>query len=302
MNTIEVSSFYRFIPLDQEKLLAAKHELDQFSKLDSLRGLIILAAEGINGTLAGAEFEVDIFQESLPKIFGADAWEFKRSKCARPPFRSYRVKLRNEIVTTRDESGVEVGAAIGKLSPEEWHEAMGRFDPAKSVLIDTRNVYETRLGMFENATDPNLENFQEFESYVCEADVPKDKTVYMYCTGGIRCEKASVQMTRLGYQNVFQLDGGILRYLERFPNGSFQGECFVFDGRVALDKDLNPTKDWVFCPHCGDPGNVEIACGHCGCSAKICKDCKAEEARATCSKDCAYHFRNKQLRSTKAAS
>ena len=291
MEKFSVSSFYRFVPVDAGRLREHQAALDAFAAQQRLHGLIILATEGINGSVSGSAESVDLFQSTLPEFFGAGDWSFKRSLAAQDPFRIFRVKIRDEIVTTRDPIGVSVEGGEGKLSPEEWHSALAHFDPERAVLLDTRNRYETLLGMFEHATDPGLENFQEFERYVAESGIPKEKTVYMYCTGGIRCEKASIQMKRQGYQHVYQLEGGILRYLEQFPGEQFRGECFVFDGRVAVDQELNPTTRWVFCPHCGDPANVPISCELCGCSAKVCEACLAEEDRRSCSKNCAYQLR-----------
>lgn len=158
------------------------------------------------------------------------------------------------------------------------------------MLLDTRNVYETAIGKFRGAVDPKLQKFSEFSDFVTASDIPKNKKVLMYCTGGIRCEKASLEMQRLGFEDVYQLSGGILKYLEEFPDGPFEGECFVFDHRVAVDKNLRPSKQYKLCPHCGNPGDKSISCRKCGAQAIICDGCANNEYKVSCSKNCAHHL------------
>ena len=293
MESIEVASFYRFSSIPEERLSSTKEELEKTAREHSVRGLLILASEGVNGTFAGDPTAVRRFQDFLPNIFGDGGWDFKQSRCDRPPFRSFRVKLRPEIVTTRSQREIRVDGMTRKLSPADWHQAMLNFPREDAILIDTRNAYETQIGIFEGAVDPGLNNFQEFEEYVTRSQIPKDKKIYMYCTGGIRCEKASIQMEKLGYSEVYQLEGGILRYLEQFPNQTFKGECFVFDNRVSLDQQLKPSQTWSFCPHCGDPAKTPISCSLCGCSAKVCDACLGNELKHTCSKDCEHRLSRK---------
>lgn len=155
-----------------------------------------------------------------------------------------------------------------------------------TVLLDTRNSYETAIGKFRGAVDPGIEAFHEFPGFIQKAGLPKNKTVMMYCTGGIRCEKALLEMEKQGYEHVYQLEGGILAYLEQFPDKNFEGECFVFDHRVAVDQHLRPSTVYGLCPHCGHAGNVEIRCS-CGTVQKVCSTCYSTASRKTCSKRCA---------------
>jgi UPF0176 protein len=111
----------------------------------------------------------------------------------------------------------------------------------------------------------------------------------IYCTGGIRCEKAIVEMNNHGFDNVYQLDGGILNYLEKFPNQKFEGECFVFDHRVAVDQDLKPSQTYGLCPHCGQPAEEKIECVRCDTVVAVCNECRDQHGKRTCSKNCAYH-------------
>ncbi|MFN8392156.1 MAG: rhodanese-like domain-containing protein [Bdellovibrionota bacterium] len=285
-NTLEVSNFYKFFPIDAAELAVKKLSLEARAAKHDLRGLVILAEEGCNGTVAGTFEAVRFFEQSLPILFGNSDWTFKRAYAIKEPFKNFRVKVREEIVTTK--SAIDASHSKNHLSPEQWQKVLDTEDDL--VLIDVRNVYETKLGMFQGAIDPKTENFTDFPAAIRNMDLPKDQKVLMYCTGGIRCEKAIVEMQQQGYENVYQLEGGILNYLEQFPHRSFEGECFVFDGRVAVDQNLNPTRRWALCPHCGQPGDKFIECGFCEKPAMICNECSAIANRLTCSHDCAYKF------------
>ncbi len=292
---LHISSFYRFFTIRSEDLGVCKLSLDTRAARSDVRGLVILAEEGCNGTISGSFESVRFFEQSLPILFGNGVWEFKRSTSIAHPFRDFRVKIRSEICTTRKkdvrkaEPLPAAGSAIRSLSPAEWQSAM---DTEDVYLLDTRNQYETALGKFRNAVDPNISHFSDFPEAVQRLNIPKDKKVLMYCTGGIRCEKAMVAMEELGYRETYQLGGGILSYLEQFPHRDFEGECFVFDGRLAVDQNLEPTRAWKFCPHCGQPGDRHIPCGMCGESAVICNDCARRAERWTCSRDCRYRLQH----------
>ncbi|MDP6561832.1 MAG: rhodanese-like domain-containing protein [Candidatus Peribacteraceae bacterium] len=142
--------------------------------------------------------------------------------------------------------------------------------------------------MFEGAIDPRIQTFQEFSDYVENSGIPKDKKVLMYCTGGIRCEKACLEMERQGYENVFQLEGGILRYMKERPHCNWNGECFVFDHRVAVNEEMKPSERYGLCPHCGDPGDRCITCEHCQKPGMMCARCIESMNCRACSKNCAY--------------
>ena len=285
----EVLSFYKFIPIDAAHLGEVEASLENLATELDLCGLVILAAEGVNATVAGMPPAISRFENFLDQPFGVQQWHFKRSISKGRPFRRFRVRIRDEIVTSEFKE-LEVSDRSGHLSPEEWQAVLDSDE--EITLLDMRNTYETEVGMFKGAVDPRLANFQQFPEYVENSNLSKDKKVLMYCTGGIRCEKAALEMRRQGYEKVFQLSGGILEYLKTFPEGSFKGECFVFDHRVALDKHLRPSESYTLCPHCGDPGKEKIECLRCERPARICHRClDRESARNSCSKDCAYHLR-----------
>ena len=159
------------------------------------------------------------------------------------------------------------------------------------MLIDTRNWYEYRLGTFRGALNPGIEKFTDFPDFIQKQGIGKHQKMLIFCTGGIRCEKGILDLEQNGYQNVFQLEGGILNYLEQYPNQKFEGECFVFDRRVAVDQNLEPSKRYTLCPHCGQPADRRIECGLCDQPAQICLECEGMQVKGvTCSKNCAHHY------------
>lgn len=153
------------------------------------------------------------------------------------------------------------------------------------TILDTRNTYESAIGTFEGAIVPPLASFHEFPAYVEKSNIPKEKPVLMFCTSGIRCEKAAEEMRNQGYKEVYQLDGGITNYLAEYPNGHWRGECFMFDHRVAIDTTLKPSTRYKLCPACGNPGDVRTTCEHCTTPCTLCATC-VEKAPIACSRTC----------------
>lgn len=288
---IRIAAFYHFQAIQPSHVEALADLIERKGVEMGLRGLIIFAKEGINGTIAGEKQEtVDAFL-----TWAADFLEFpdlprKYSDSPNWPFRRFRVSVREEIVTLgKPEVQPLPPKSATHLPPEEWDRMIEQEDV---VVLDTRNWYETRIGKFKGALDPNIEEFSEFSGYLEKAEIPKDKKVLIYCTGGIRCEKAIVEMHNHGFDKVYQLDGGILNYLAQKPNKNYEGECFVFDNRVAVDQELKPTKLYSLCPHCGQPADQEIKCLRCDDSMIICVTCMEKEKHyQTCSKNCAYHYK-----------
>lgn len=244
--SVSILAFYAFVPFSAERLTQLHEELTAFGAERGMRGLTLLATEGINGTVCGTPEAVAAWKERM-RTLSADM-VFNESEAQGLVFKRWKVDIRREIVNlrrpdaTRDEQS--------HLSPEEWHRMMERDDVA---IIDARNTYETKIGMFEGAIDPQTNNFQEFANFAASCEVPKDKPVLMYCTGGIRCEKAVTEMKKHGYREVYQLQGGILNYFKRVGHGKFKGECFVFDHRVAVDGRLQPSRRYVLSPVDGQP-------------------------------------------------
>lgn len=276
---IHITAFYHFTPLTEQELGELQKKLFAYGEKTDMRGLTILAKEGMNGTVSGSKEAI----EGWKKLLQGDI-TFKDSSASEQPFNRWFIKIRDEIVTLKDTSVVPKEKERNHLSPTEWHTIMQEDDV---IVIDARNTYETAIGMFKGALDPKLDHFHQFPDYVRKSGIPKEKKVLMYCTGGIRCEKALLEMEKQGYEHVYQLEGGILKYLEEYPHELFEGECFVFDHRASVDQELRPSSQYALCPHCGDPGKERIACKRCGEAAVVCEKCLAERHKEACSKDCA---------------
>lgn len=291
-----VISFYKFKQLTETKIKEVEDKLNQISEEDSWLGLVIMGVEGINATLANKDRAVlERFKDFLCKELDTTEIDFKESTATKKPFKRFKIKIRKEIVTI-DRPDLVPNGDFNHLSPKEWHHELLSMDN-DTVLIDTRNWYETKVGIFENAIDPKIEMFTEFKDYLKEAQISKDKKVLMYCTGGIRCEKASLLMADMGYEKVYQLKGGILKYMEEYPKGKFKGECFVFDHRVAVNEELSESAQFSLCPLCGNPGTEEITCCKCSSPGVVCKECLAEYPQIVCSKNCRHHLYEKSVNS-----
>ena len=256
------SSFYRFVHLANPEAPAG--ELRDLGRDLGLGGSIIVAAEGVNGTVAGTAAQVEEFERRLRTgavLYGAlSGLIFKRSACTQPPFGRFKVSVKPEIVAL----GLPPADAVpfhalpdehdaSHLSPAAWNELLARGD---AVVLDNRNHFEFRLGRFRGAVDPGVHHFRDFVRFVeqhAQAWRAQGRPVAMYCTGGIRCDKTAPWMRSLGLE-VFQLEGGILNYLQHAQaeeGAPWQGECFVFDRRIALDarlRETGTTAEQVFDP------------------------------------------------------
>lgn len=284
-----ISTFYKF--QKDENPEKTKVYLEELAAAHNCRGLIIIGHEGFNATVAAKSIEtLEKYKEGIREYFKVPDLFFKDSESNVSPFRRFKVKIRPEIVTLGDTSLVPYGMD-GKnhhLSPSEWNEVMKNED---HVIIDTRNWYETKIGTFKGALNPMTDKFTEFPKYLESNNIPKDKKVLIFCTGGIRCEKGILEVQKQGYENVFQLNGGILNYLKEYPNDQFEGECFVFDHRVAVTQEMQPSAQYKLCPHCGQPGKTVVTCKRCDTVDFICEDCaQIEFKKDTCSKNCAHHY------------
>lgn len=279
-----VTTFYLFTPISAESLAEVRTQILNKGQELNIRGLLLIAAEGLNGTIAGTPESIGVFKNLLTEKFGP--MNFKDSPAESQPFRRWKVSIREEIVALGKPDIVPNGKN-NHLSPQEWDKMLHEED---AVVIDVRNSYETKIGTFKGAIDPKTEKFNEFPQFVKNSGIPKDKKVLICCTGGIRCEKAIVEMQQQGYEHVYQLDGGILKYIEEMPNQSFEGECFIFDHRVAVDQNLQPSKKYSMCVHCGNPGDMKGDCVKCHAHSTICNGCKAKGKLQVCSKNCNHHL------------
>lgn len=284
-----IASFYQFMKLNdlpsiQRSLTEKAAELD-------IKGLVIIAEEGFNSTCAAPSlFALNSWKEFLLSYFKLPSLFFKDSESRKAPFRRFKVNIRSEIVTTGIPEMSPPQGYNSHISPTEWNRILS--EDSDFVLIDTRNSYEYKIGTFEQALNPNIEKFTEFPKYIEAQGVSKEKKMLIFCTGGIRCEKGILELQKKGYSNVHQLDGGILNYIKEFPDGHFKGECFVFDHRVALNQNLEPSSIYGLCPHCGQPADLTIVCKRCDSEQRICNDCSdLEFKKETCSKNCAYQYK-----------
>ncbi len=233
-NRLLVAAFYKFIPLEdywtlRPPLLRCCHD-------NALHGTILLAAEGINGTVVGTEAGIRSLFTYLHQDPRLTDLVYQRSYVASPPFHRLKVKLKKEIVTMGKADVAPAKRTGIAVEPADWNHLIC----ADEVLVlDTRNHYEYAVGTFVNAISPNTTNFREFPGFV-EQQLDPTATVAMFCTGGVRCEKASAWLLHKGFKRIYQLAGGILNYLKHVPSGEslWRGECFVFDNRVTVDHEL----------------------------------------------------------------
>ena len=276
-----VAAFYAFTALDDERRETLLTRLPRLARDGDVLGSVLIAHEGVNGTISGPERGVDAVLNHLRAalVLGNDHYarlEVKRSWADRPVFRRFKARRKKEIVTIGVGS-VDPRTSVGTyVDPEDWNALV---DDPDTLVIDPRNSYETAIGTFNGAIDPGTESFRDFPQW---ADTTLrslmkqkgSKRIAMFCTGGIRCEKASSYLQQEGFGEVHHLRGGILKYLEQVPEreSRWQGECFVFDQRVALNHRLEPG-EYSLCHACGLPVSAQqrtlpsyikgVQCVHC---------------------------------------
>ncbi len=252
--SLHVFSFYRFVSLSSLDDLRA--ELQTQAVANNLLGTILLANEGINGSVVGARADIEAFLEGISVRAEMAALSGRWTRAHQAPFKRMRVKLREEIVTM-GQPGIDPAVGTGKhVDAQTWNELL---QDDEVIVLDTRNDYEIEIGTFPGALDPKTNSFRDFPAYV-EANLEslRRQPVAMFCTGGIRCEKASALLLERGCKEVYQLDGGILAYLDSVDDEQnlWDGECFVFDSRVAVDATLEPGHH-VQCHACRRPLSPE---------------------------------------------
>jgi UPF0176 protein len=272
--SVQVAAFYGFTAMAELPVLQA--ELRALAEAGGVRGTILLAEEGVNGTISGPEAGVQAVLARLRQLPGLSGLEAKFSEAPQQAFHRLKVRLKREIVTMGCPT-VKPAEQVGTYVPPQQWDALVR-DP-DVLVVDTRNAYEVAVGTFEGAIDPGTESFREFPAWVERELRPlveqrQPKAIAMFCTGGIRCEKSTAYLLQQGFENVHHLQGGILRYLEEMPEegSSWQGECFVFDQRVSVNHQLEPGR-YSLCHACGlplSPADRElpsyregVSCLHC---------------------------------------
>lgn len=267
-------AFYGFTAM--EDLPGLQQELRALAEQEAVLGTILLAEEGVNGTISGPDVGVQAVLERLRQLPGLGGLEAKFSRAEQQTFHRLKVRLKREIVTMGCPT-VKPAEQVGTyVPPQHWDALIA--DP-ETLVVDTRNRYEVEVGSFTGAIDPGTDSFREFPAWVEETLRPlveqrQPKAIAMFCTGGIRCEKSTAYLLQQGFENVHHLQGGILRYLEEIPEerSSWQGECYVFDQRVSVNHQLEPGS-YSLCHACGLPVSPEqrlqpsyregISCPHC---------------------------------------
>lgn len=278
----EVILYYRFHEIENPGEFCKEHH--RFCRNLGVKGRIYIGQEGINGTLGGTPEQVRRYREYLGSMEGFENIDYKSGSSDFIPFPRLTCKTREEIVSLHKE---EVTPAEGGayLEPGEWKRTLETEEDY--VLIDVRNEYESRIGQFEGALTPAVENFYDFPQWLENLSVDKEKKVLMYCTGGIRCEKFSALMKRKGWNDVRQLRGGILRYAEEEGGKHFRGKCFVFDDRLVVpvnEEDMDPI---ARCEITGKPADTYINCANMECNKLfVCSEEGARMMEGCCSEEC----------------
>jgi UPF0176 protein len=258
MNIANITG-YKFTPITDTKLLQEK--IIKLSEENNLKGTVLISDKGINFSVAGLIENTSNFLKVIKKDEQFSDIDIKTTFNEYQPFRKMLVRIKKEIISMGVDEINPYEFTGEKIKPFELNKKLDAGEDV--ILLDTRNEYEVRLGTFENAIDLNLDSFRDFPTKINGLrEQIGDKEIVMFCTGGVRCEKASALMLKSGFKNVKQIDGGVINYFKETGGAHWKGDCFVFDDRVALDKELNET-DYVLCFRCREPLNKEeIASEH----------------------------------------
>jgi len=253
MDTLKISNItgYKFIPITDRKSLQGK--IQKHSNKLGLKGTVLISEKGLNFSIAGEHKAIQDFIKFLRSDKRFSEIDIKTTYNDYQPFRKMLVRIKKEIISMGIDEIDPFTFTGEKITPKELQDKLNNNEDI--VLLDTRNEYEVRLGTFEDAVDLNLDSFRDFPNKIMSLDQKmKNKEIVMFCTGGVRCEKASALMLKNGFKNVKQIDGGVIKYFEDTGGSYWNGDCFVFDDRVALDKNLNET-DYILCFRCREPLN-----------------------------------------------
>ncbi|MBU2580160.1 MAG: rhodanese-related sulfurtransferase [Alphaproteobacteria bacterium] len=268
---VVVAALYRFTRLPQ--FAAYRDRLQAACETEGVMGTLLLASEGINGTIAGSRSGIDAILTRIRQLPGCAELDWKESFAAAMPFKRMKVRLKREIVSMGVD-GIDPARTVGTyVAPADWNDLIAQPDV---IVIDTRNDYEVAIGTFEGAVNPQTQTFREFPGWAKDALAGDNRPkLAMFCTGGIRCEKATALMKQMGFEEVYHLKGGILKYLEEVPaeQSRWNGECFVFDERVSVGHGLEPGP-YQLCSMCRSPFLSGEGAG--GYASRPCPDCEAE--------------------------
>lgn len=272
--------FYKFVNIENPEKFREEHQ--QFCNSLGIKGKVLVATEGINGSVSGTREQTEKYKENLKSDSRFTDIEFKEEVGLQHPFGKMIVRIKKEIIKLG--VNLDMSKTGEHLSPEEFIKLCK--EKNDFVLLDTRNDYETKVGKFKNAIIPPIETFNEFPNFIKNSNISKDTPIVMYCTGGIRCEKASAYMVQEGFKNVKQLHGGIINFCQQFPNTLWEGSCFVFDNRLTSNINQQ-SKPITYCIHCNTPCDLYRNCKNERCNALnfVCDNCKSK-FQSCCSKEC----------------
>jgi UPF0176 protein len=275
--------FYKYVDvLNPEQIVTEQLE---WCLANNIRGRVFFANEGVNGTVSGSFEDIEKYKKQLTTYLEFNDIWFKEDEAEEHAFRKMHVRIKNEIVNSSLES-TSLTNGGKRLLPEQLKQF---YDSEKDfVIVDARNAYESDIGRFKNAITPPMKNFREWEKAVKDLENVKDKTIVTYCTGGIRCEKASAYMVERGFKDVYQLDGGIYNYMNQYPDTYWEGGMFVFDERrVVTTNSKENLKHIGECYYCNKPTSYYINCHNQDCDKLFicCHQCKTEQDYC-CSDEC----------------
>lgn len=287
MKNIHIILFYKFERIKSPEIFAKKHL--RFCKKLGVLGKVLVAEEGINGSISGTKKQIEEYKKFVWSQGGfKDVW-FKEEVGNNHPFTKMFVRIKKEII--RLDSPVDMAKKGAYISPKElltlYHQG------ENFITLDTRNYYEYNLGKFKKAVNPNIKSFRDFPKFVekfIKVVPDKRKKIITYCTGGIRCEKASAYLKEQGFTNVFQLEGGIINFCQQFPDTLWEGKCFVFDKRLMSDLNCN-NQPITFCVGCSQPCDLYRNCKNLSCDRLhiMCVACQ-EKMQGCCSGKCQNEF------------
>jgi UPF0176 protein len=275
--------FYKYIKFDRPYQFLERHL--QFCKENNILGRVWISNEGINGTVSGTAENIEKYKTELrsyPEFY--DIW-FKEDVTDRHAFYKIHIRIKREIVNAGF-GEVDLYRTGKRLKPSELNEL---YESGKEfVIVDARNSYESKIGKFKNAITPEMQTFRDWTRAAEELEQYKDKTIVTYCTGGIRCEKASAYLAEKGFKNVYQMDGGIWNYIKQFPDKYWEGSVFVFDERrIVTPNNKEELKHIAKCYYCAEPSSYYINCHNQTCDKLLitCEECKIEYDYC-CSDEC----------------
>lgn len=293
----QVLLYYKYIEIEDPQAFRDAHF--EFCSSLGLRGRILVATEGINGTVSGTVEQTEKYMEHMRNDPRFSDMVFKIEKSEGHAFKKLKIKVKPEIVNLSLEEDLNPNEVTGKhLSPKEFYETMQNEDV---IILDARNTYEYDLGHFKGAIRPDIETFRELPKWVEEnLSEHKDKKILTYCTGGIRCEKFSGFLVKEGFKDVSQLEGGIITYGydPEVKGALWDGKCYVFDERISVPVNRTGEETVVGkCYHCGKPEERYVKCGNPECNKHLllCEDCEHEHYRA-CSNECKEHPHNRYVK------